>query len=158
MDSLDAMDSTHSVDSVDSSDSTDSMASSTGLAGARPGLPEAPLASEASEERVVVFTEAAIRKIEEYSESLEEARGKFLRIFVQGGGCSGFEYGFSFDDRKDEDLLVPQGDIHILVDSFSLPYLEGAIVDFSASLMGSGFRVTNPNATGTCGCGHSFTA
>lgn len=104
----------------------------------------------------VVFTEAAIVKIREFLETLDEARGKNLRIFVQGGGCSGFEYGFTFDDTKDGDVSVPQQDIEVLVDPFSLPYLQGCEVDYRSSLMGSGFSVNNPNAVGSCGCGHSF--
>lgn len=104
----------------------------------------------------VVFTEAAIVKIREFLETLDEARGKNLRIFVQGGGCSGFEYGFTFDDHKEGDMRVPQQDIEVLVDPFSLPYLQGCEVDYRSSLMGSGFSVNNPNAVGSCGCGHSF--
>ena len=107
--------------------------------------------------RPVLFTDAAVAKIRQFLESKEEARGKHLRIFVQGGGCSGFEYGFTFDVEKDGDMKLVQGDVEILVDLFSLPYLEGSQVDYKESLMGSGFSVTNPNAKGTCGCGHSFT-
>lgn len=117
---------------------------------AQPGTPGSP--------QPVIFTEAAISKIRQFLDTKEEARGKHLRIFVQGGGCSGFEYGFTFDVEKEGDLLLPQGEIEILVDMFSLPYLEGSQVDYTESLMGSGFTVTNPNAKGTCGCGHSFTA
>jgi iron-sulfur cluster insertion protein len=105
----------------------------------------------------VIFTEAAIAKIRQFLETKEEAQGKSLRVFVQGGGCSGFEYGFTFDVEKDGDVRIPQGEIEVLVDMFSLPYLEGSQVDYTESLMGSGFTVTNPNAKGTCGCGHSFT-
>ncbi len=112
----------------------------------------------AGSDRPIVFTEAAVTKIREFLDTLDEARGKMLRIFVQGGGCSGFEYGFTFDECKQGDLRMPQGDIEILVDSFSLPYLQGCEVDFRSGLMGSGFSVTNPNAKGTCGCGHSFSA
>jgi iron-sulfur cluster insertion protein len=115
--------------------------------------PEAPKGAQP-----VIFTDAAVAKIRHFLETAEEARGKNLRIFVQGGGCSGFEYGFTFDVEKEGDVKVPQGDIEVLVDMFSLPYLEGSQVDYAESLMGSGFTVTNPNAKGTCGCGHSFTA
>ncbi len=106
----------------------------------------------------LVFTDAAIAKVREFLQTKPDAQGKMLRIFVQGGGCSGFEYGFSFDELKDGDLVIPQGDIEVLLDSFSLPYLEGCYVDHTETLMGSGFSVKNPNATGTCGCGHSFSA
>ena len=107
-------------------------------------------------ERPIVFTPAAIDKIREFLTTMDEARGKTLRVFVQGGGCSGFEYGFSFDEPKEGDLRIPQNDIEVLVDGFSLPYLEGCEVDYQSGLMGSGFSVKNPNAAGTCGCGHSF--
>jgi iron-sulfur cluster insertion protein len=117
-------------------------------------LPQQPAPSSP---RPVAFTEAAISKIRQFLENKEEARDKHLRIFVQGGGCSGFEYGFTFDVEKEGDLKLPQGDIEVLVDMFSMPYLEGSQVDYTESLMGSGFSVTNPNAKGTCGCGHSFT-
>ena len=125
-----------------------------------------PTASEQSESSVppsgskapLMFTEAAIAKVREFLETKPDAQGKMLRIFVQGGGCSGFEYGLSFDEHKDGDLVIPQGDIEVLLDSFSLPYLEGCHVDHTETLMGSGFSVKNPNATGTCGCGHSFSA
>lgn len=105
---------------------------------------------------LLVFTDAAVAKVRSFLDSLAEAKGKHLRIFVQGGGCSGFEYGFTFDERKDTDLVIAQDGIEVLLDSFSRPYLEGCEVDYQESLMGSGFSVKNPNASGTCGCGHSF--
>lgn len=80
-----------------------------------------------------------------------------LRIFVTGGGCSGFQYGFSFDDTaKDDDLEVARGAIKVLVDAMSLQYLAGAEIDYEDSLEGSRFVIRNPNATSTCGCGSSF--
>ncbi len=105
---------------------------------------------------LLVFTDAAVAKVRSFVDSLAEAKGKHLRIFVQGGGCSGFEYGFTFDERKDTDLVIAKDGIEVLLDSFSRPYLEGCEVDYQESLMGSGFSVKNPNASGTCGCGHSF--
>ncbi len=112
----------------------------------------APPASDA----LLVFTDAAVAKVRSFVDGLAEAKDKHLRIFVQGGGCSGFEYGFTFDERKDTDLVIAQDGIEVLLDSFSRPYLEGCEVDYQESLMGSGFSVKNPNAAGTCGCGHSF--
>jgi iron-sulfur cluster insertion protein len=80
-----------------------------------------------------------------------------LRVFVTGGGCSGFKYGFSFDESiADDDTVIEYSDIKIVVDALSLPYLEGAEVDYRVGLDGSRFTVTNPNATSTCGCGSSF--
>jgi iron-sulfur cluster insertion protein len=80
-----------------------------------------------------------------------------LRIFVTGGGCSGFQYGFAFDDEtKDDDLCVDAGAIKVLVDASSLQYVMGAQIDYEESLEGSRFVIRNPNAASTCGCGSSF--
>ena len=83
----------------------------------------------------------------------------FLRVYVQGGGCSGFQYGFQLDDnRAQDDLALEKNGVVMLVDSISLQYLAGAEVDFIDDLMGARFVVRNPNATATCGCGASFSA
>ena len=80
-----------------------------------------------------------------------------LRIYVTGGGCSGFQYGFAFDDAKNEDDLVEtHGPIQVAVDAMSLQYLTGAEIDYEDGLQGSRFVIRNPNATSTCGCGSSF--
>jgi iron-sulfur cluster insertion protein len=80
-----------------------------------------------------------------------------LRMFVQGGGCSGFSYGFTLDEEQNEDDFVIENDnYNLLVDSVSMQYLEGATVDYVESLMGSSFSIKNPNAETTCGCGSSF--
>lgn len=80
-----------------------------------------------------------------------------LRIFVQGGGCSGFSYGFTFDETVNEDDFDLEFEgLHLLVDSMSSQYLQGAEVDYSEDLMGSEFKIKNPNAVTTCGCGSSF--
>ena len=80
-----------------------------------------------------------------------------LRTFVQGGGCSGFSYGFTFDEEQGEDdFELPLGDYKVLVDSMSMQYLEGAEVDYKEDLSGSSFVIRNPNAETTCGCGSSF--
>ena len=80
-----------------------------------------------------------------------------LRIFVQGGGCSGFSYGFTFDNLVNEDDFdLDFGPVHILVDAMSRQYLEGAEVDYTEEVMGSQFVIRNPNAQSTCGCGSSF--
>ncbi|NNE42914.1 MAG: iron-sulfur cluster insertion protein ErpA [Gemmatimonadetes bacterium] len=89
----------------------------------------------------------------------EEMAGKGVRIYVEGGGCAGFQYGFAFDEPRETDfrLGMPQG-FDVLVDTFSMNYLRGATVDFVDTIEGSGFKISNPNATGTCGCGSSFSA
>lgn len=80
-----------------------------------------------------------------------------LRMFVQGGGCSGFQYGFTFDEEQNEDDFDLEFDgVHLLVDSMSSQYLQGAEIDYTESLSGSQFSIKNPQATTTCGCGSSF--
>jgi iron-sulfur cluster assembly accessory protein len=105
---------------------------------------------------MLTMTEKAAEKVRMYAGQMPEAQGKELRIFIQGGGCSGFQYGFTFDDRQDGDTVVESGGVTVLVDPMSAPYLTGAKVDFVEDLRGSGFVVDNPNAVRTCGCGHSF--
>ncbi len=102
------------------------------------------------------FSKAAANKVA----SLIEEEGNpdlMLRIYIQGGGCSGFQYGFRFDDHKMEgDLEVETDGVKLLVDPMSLQYLTGAEVDYTEGLQGAQFVVRNPNATTTCGCGSSF--
>lgn len=82
-----------------------------------------------------------------------------LRVFVQGGGCSGFQYGFTFDDRQaEDDFEVVKEGVRVLVDSMSYQYLVGATVDYKEDQYGSQFVINNPGATSTCGCGSSFSA
>ncbi|HJR13090.1 MAG TPA: iron-sulfur cluster insertion protein ErpA [Rhodanobacteraceae bacterium] len=82
-----------------------------------------------------------------------------LRVFIEGGGCSGFQYGFSFDEaRADDDFVLDRGGVELLVDPLSMQYLEGAEVDYVEELSGAQFVIHNPNAKTTCGCGSSFTA
>ncbi len=80
-----------------------------------------------------------------------------LRIFVQGGGCAGFSYGFTFDqEQNNDDFEFAEDSVKILVDAMSMQYLEGAEIDFKDDIMGSSFVINNPNASSTCGCGSSF--
>jgi iron-sulfur cluster insertion protein len=80
-----------------------------------------------------------------------------LRVFVQGGGCSGFQYGFTFDEQQaEDDFDFAAGDVKVLVDSMSMQYLQGANIDYQESLQGASFVINNPQATTTCGCGSSF--
>ena len=87
-----------------------------------------------------------------------ENAGKTLRIFVEQGGCSGMQYGMVFDEKRDGDQVADQHGVTVLVDAFSAPYLRGTVVDFSAALTGGGFKISNPNAKQSCGCGKSFEA
>ena len=85
------------------------------------------------------------------------AEGKALRVAVEGGGCSGFQYGFSFDESQDEeDTVIERDGVSLLVDPMSYQYLVGATIDYQEGLQGSQFVVQNPNASSTCGCGSSF--
>ena len=105
---------------------------------------------------LLVFTEAAANKVktlieEEKNDSLK------LRVFVSGGGCSGFQYGFTFDENiQDGDTKVDKNGVTLLVDPMSFQYLSGAEIDYKEDLEGSQFVIKNPNATSTCGCGSSF--
>jgi iron-sulfur cluster assembly protein/iron-sulfur cluster insertion protein len=81
---------------------------------------------------------------------------KRLRVFVETGGCSGFQYGMSFDERKDGDAELESEGVQMLVDPTSLAYLQGSAIDFDDGLHGKGFEIKNPNAQSTCGCGKSF--
>ncbi len=98
----------------------------------------------------------AARRIAELMAQPEHA-GLTLRLAVQGGGCSGFAYGFSFDDEiRDDDIIVEKDGIKVLVDEVSLDYLRGAEIDFTSDMIGAAFTVRNPNAQSSCGCGNSF--
>src|SRR5499433_2505132 len=109
-----------------------------------------------NEERRIVLTDNAARRIATLK-AQENAGNAFLRIAVSGGGCSGFQYGFSFDDqRNDDDFLFERDGVTVVVDDVSLGLLNGAEVDFVEDLMGASFQVRNPNAASSCGCGNSF--
>lgn len=106
---------------------------------------------------VLEITDGAIAKVQ--SLRLEEDNQELkLRVYVTGGGCSGFQYGFSFEENMaEDDTPVSRDGVTVLIDSLSYQYLAGSTVDYEEGLMGSKFVITNPNATTTCGCGASFT-
>ena len=104
---------------------------------------------------MVTITGIAEEKIKELIQEEENAVG--LRIYVKGGGCSGYQYGMSFEDKtSDDDTIVEKGDVKVIVDSQSATMLSGAKVDYVDSLQGSGFAIKNPQAKSTCSCGSSF--
>ncbi|MEJ5209665.1 MAG: iron-sulfur cluster insertion protein ErpA [Lysobacteraceae bacterium] len=104
------------------------------------------------------FTTAAAAKVGELIGE-EGNAGLKLRVYISGGGCSGFQYGFEFDEEQaEDDIAVQRNGVTLLVDPLSLQYLHGAEVDYSESLQGAQFVIRNPNAKTTCGCGSSFTA
>jgi iron-sulfur cluster insertion protein len=107
---------------------------------------------------MVTIEQTAVTKIKSLLAD-EEAQGLKLRIFVSGGGCSGFQYGFTFDENQnDDDFIVEESGVTLLVDAMSMQYLSGAIIGYKTSLMGEQFEIKNPNATSSCGCGSSFSA
>jgi len=106
----------------------------------------------------LIFTDSAAAKVRELIE--EEGNDQLkLRVFVQGGGCSGFQYGFTFDEEVNEDdTTMEKGGVTLLIDAMSYQYLVGAEIDYKEDLQGAQFVIKNPNATTTCGCGSSFAA
>jgi len=104
---------------------------------------------------MISLTLSAAKKIENLQNETADAT-KRLRIFVEAGGCSGLEYGMSFDSAKEGDQELESQGVNFLMDATSLAYLEGSIVDFDDGLQGKGFEIKNPNAKTTCGCGRSF--
>ncbi len=104
---------------------------------------------------MVTVTEQASSKILELMKEEQDVAG--LRIYVKGGGCSGYQYGMSFESKiSDDDTVIEKGDVKVIVDPQSAPMLNGAEVDYVESVQGSGFAVKNPQAKTTCGCGSSF--
>lgn len=107
-------------------------------------------------EGVVGLTPIAAQKIK----TLLDAKGLTehgLRVFVQGGGCSGLSYGMAFEDQsEDGDEVIERDGVRVFIDQISAMYLSGAVIDYTETLMGGGFKIENPNAVSSCGCGHSF--
>jgi iron-sulfur cluster insertion protein len=107
-------------------------------------------------ERRVGVSESAARRIA-FLRTQEDAADAFLRVSVSGGGCSGFQYGFAFDDaRQDGDFVFERDGVQVVVDDTSLDLLNGAEIDFVEDMMGASFQIKNPNADSSCGCGNSF--
>ncbi len=104
----------------------------------------------------LVVTDAAAEKIREYRDEHDEHAGKVFRVRVDGGGCAGFRYAFEFDEAKADDAAIEAGGVTVVVDPLSIGFVRGSTLDFFESLMSSGFTITNPNSSSTCGCGHSF--
>lgn len=108
------------------------------------------------DEATVIFTAAAADKVRELLADEDDHEQK-LRVFVTGGGCSGFQYGFKFDNsQEDDDTVVVRNGVTLLVDAMSVQYLMGAEIDYKESVEGAQFVIRNPNATTSCGCGNSF--
>jgi iron-sulfur cluster assembly accessory protein len=112
---------------------------------------------ESATQPVVEITPGAAQEVQALLQKPENT-GKFLRVYVEQGGCSGMQYSMTFDELRPDDLEVQFRGVSVLVDPFSAQYLRGAVVDYSDSLTAGGFKIINPNARQTCGCGKSFTA
>lgn len=104
---------------------------------------------------MITLTESAVVKIRDLLAE-ENTPGLVLRVFVQGGGCSGMQYGFTFDQERGEDDFDVPAEVPVVVDSMSMQYLQGATINYREDLMGSSFVIDNPQAQTTCGCGSSF--
>ena len=115
------------------------------------------MAGNITVDAVVSLTENAAAEIRSLLEKPENI-GKTLRVFVEQGGCSGMQYSLIFDEPRPDDITAQMQGVGVLVDPFSAQYLRGAVVDFNDSLTGGGFKISNPNARQSCGCGKSFTA
>ena len=104
---------------------------------------------------MVQLTDSAVNKVKGFAAENVAYQGKSFHVFVQGGGCSGFSYGFTFDEKRPDDEVNKAGDLEFLVDPQSAKYLNGAQIDYVEDLRGAGFVIENPNTTGSCGCGDS---
>lgn len=108
------------------------------------------------DEQPLIFSDAAAVKVRELINE-EGNDALMLRVFISGGGCSGFQYGFTFDENVSEgDVVIENAGVKLLIDPMSIQYLAGAEIDYSESLEGAQFVIRNPNAATTCGCGSSF--
>jgi iron-sulfur cluster assembly accessory protein len=116
------------------------------------------MSTAAPTEEVVKLTESAAAQIKEMLAKEEGSIAKGLRVFVEAGGCSGFQYGMTFDEKREGDIITDFNGVSVLVDTTSAEYLRGAVVDFSDALTGGGFKISNPRARSSCGCGKSFEA
>jgi iron-sulfur cluster assembly accessory protein len=104
---------------------------------------------------MITLTNRAADRVRQMQEETSES-GDFLRVLVESGGCSGFQYGMSFDESKDDDTHLESEGVKIVMDPSSLAYMNGSSIDFDDGLQGKGFEINNPNAQSTCGCGKSF--
>jgi iron-sulfur cluster assembly accessory protein len=107
---------------------------------------------------MIIVTDSAVKQLQSILADEPGTAGKGLRIFVEHGGCAGLQYGMALDERKDGDSIVEREGVQVLVDEESAKYLSGCTIDFADGLSGAGFRIQNPNAVRSCGCGTSFEA
>src|SRR5580693_10474931 len=115
------------------------------------------MSESAIAEPIVSLTENAVDEVKSLL-AKSENEGKNLRLYIEQGGCSGMQYGMVFDEKRDGDLISENNGVSVLIDPVSVNFLRGAVVDFNDSLNAGGFKITNPNAKQSCGCGKSFQA
>ena len=106
--------------------------------------------------QMVTLTDIAAEKVSTFLAGQEPTEGAGLRVGVRGGGCSGFQYALAFDQQREGDQVYEYSEIRLLIDSESLPFVDGSEVDYVEGLQGAGFAVNNPNVVAACGCGSSF--
>jgi iron-sulfur cluster assembly protein len=116
------------------------------------------MSTSAPTDSVVTVTENAAGQIRHLLAQDPQNAGKHLRVYVEQGGCSGMQYSMVFDEKRADDLVADMHGVSVLVDPFSAKYIKGSVVDFSDSLNSGGFKISNPNARQSCGCGKSFEA
>ncbi len=107
---------------------------------------------------MISLTENAAAHVRSLVADLAENAGKILRVYVESGGCSGMQYAMVFDERRPDDFLAQSCGVSVVIDPFSADYLNGTVVDYVDALTGGGFKISNPNARHSCGCGKSFEA
>jgi len=115
------------------------------------------MTANAPTETVVALTAGAVAEVKSLLAKPENA-GKHMRFYVEQGGCSGMQYGMTFDEQRDGDMVSVHDGVRVLVDAISADFLRGTVVDFSDALTAGGFKISNPNAKESCGCGKSFAA
>lgn len=114
--------------------------------------------SDTATAEIVTLTPNAAQQVKEMLASEGSSDGKALRLFIEKGGCSGMQYGMTFDEKREGDFTADFGGVSVVIDSISADYLRGTVVDYSDALTGGGFKISNPRAKSSCGCGKSFEA
>ncbi len=107
---------------------------------------------------MITLTQGAVKKVKEFYAGDPSLQGKPLRVFVEKGGCSSYQYGFAFDEKREGDTELALDGLNVIVDGQSADLLKGSVIDYKEDFSGSGFSIVNPNAKGSCGCGKSFNA
>ena len=113
------------------------------------------MSTETTSPSVVSLTPNAVAKIKSLTQNDPAAKGKALRVYLEAGGCSGYQYGFSYDDKKDGDQVISSEGISVVIDAKSADLLKGSVIDYKEDFGGEGFAIQNPNVKKSCGCGNS---